>query len=377
VAGIYIHIPFCKKACHYCNFHFSTLLNHRSDMVDALVKELILQKDYIPDTNIETVYLGGGTPSVLEIADIERIFSTINTHYRLKSDAEITLEANPDDLTSEKIQQLKTHTPVNRFSIGIQSFSETDLAWMNRAHNSAQAHQCIESALDYGFDNLSIDLIYGVPTTSDEQWAQNLQLATEYGIAHLSCYCLTVEEGTALHHSVAKGKQAAMDEEKALRQFEYLMDTALASGYEHYEISNFAKPDRYARHNSNYWHGVPYLGIGPSAHAFNGHSRQWNIANNALYMQSLALGTVPFEIEHLNVAQRYNEYIMTALRTQWGVTETQLATMGTDFEDYFKAEVVDFIEKGLIVHSDQAWRITRAGKFLADGIASDLFWVGD
>ncbi len=375
MAGIYIHIPFCKKACHYCNFHFSTLLRHRSEMVDALIQELVLQKDYLSGASIETVYFGGGTPSVLEIEDLERIFITINTHYPLKSDAEITLEANPDDLTPEKLQQLRSHTPVNRFSIGIQSFSEADLTWMNRAHNSNQAHQCIENALQYGFDNLSVDLIYGVPTTSDEQWAKNLQLATDYGISHLSCYCLTVEEGTALHHAVAKGKQGQMDEEKSVRQFEYLMDTAQINGYEHYEISNFAKPGLYARHNSNYWKGVPYLGIGPSAHAFNSHSRQWNIANNALYMASLKAGVVPFEIETLTAAQQYNEYIMTALRTNWGVTETQLATFGTGFETYFKAGVSDFIKKGLIIHSDRSWRITRAGKFLADGIAAELFWV--
>lgn len=379
MAGLYLHIPFCKQACHYCNFHFSTSLKQKDAMVEAILRELEGQRDYLGDACINTVYFGGGTPSLLETRDIVKIFEKINSHYNLQTSAtgqqpEITLEANPDDLTPEKLNELRQYTPVNRLSIGIQSFSDLDLSWMNRAHAAHHAHQCLQHALSAGFDDLTIDLIYGAPTTPDEQWAKNLQIAFDYGIPHLSCYCLTVEEGTALGHRVAKGKQPPMDEERAARQFEMLMDAAAMQGYEHYEISNFAKPGRYARHNSNYWRGTPYLGIGPSAHSFDGKSRQWNIANNALYIQHLSDGKIPFEREELTAEMRYNEYVMTALRTSWGVESGKIRGMGEAIAQYFEENIQQFLTDGTVVQNSGAYCLTPAGKLVADRVAMQLFW---
>ena len=318
MAGIYIHIPFCRKACHYCNFHFSTSLKQKDELLAAILKEIEIQKKYLNTAEIETVYLGGGTPSVLSIKDLDILFKTLDTHFTIKDTAEITLEANPDDLSLDYLQELKQHSRINRLSIGIQSFSEEDLLWMNRAHNAIDAKACIEYAQDAGFDNLTVDLIYGAPTTSDEQWLKNMKTVFDYDIPHISCYALTVEKDTALHNLVKKGKMPPIDEEKSARHFEMLMFEMKRFGYLHYEISNFAQPNHFARHNSNYWLGVPYLGLGPSAHSFDGTSRQWNIANNAVYIKSLNDNKVPFERENLTPAQRYNEYVMTTLRTIWG-----------------------------------------------------------
>ena len=372
--GIYLPIPFCKQACHYCNFHFSTSLKHKGAMVLAILKELELQRDYLGGTEISSIYFGGGTPSLLEVSELEQIFSKITALHRIAPNAEITLEANPDDLTVEKLSALRRHTPVNRLSIGIQSFSDEDLRWMNRTHSAAHAHACLRDAVAAGFDDLTIDLIYGAPTTSDAQWAENLQLAFSYGIPHLSCYCLTVEEGTALGAFVRKGQQPPVDEEKAARQFEHLMEVAAERGYEHYEISNFALPGRHARHNSNYWRGEHYLGVGPSAHSFDGQSRQWNLANNALYIKALEENKVPFEIENLTPAQRYNEYVMTSLRTMWGTELGKIREMGEPFAAYFQQEVRVFLNNGTIENVGEIYRLSRAGKLLADGIAAELFY---
>ncbi len=372
--GIYLHIPFCKQACHYCNFHFTTSLKHKGAIVAAILKELELQRDYLGGAEIGSVYFGGGTPSLLEVSELEQIFSKITALHRIAANAEITLEANPDDLTAEKLSALRRYTPVNRLSIGIQSFNDEDLRWMNRAHSAAHAHACLRDALAAGFDDLTIDLIYGAPTTSDAQWAENLQLAFEYGILHLSCYCLTVEDGTALGTFVRKGQQPPVDEEKAARQFEHLMSAAAERGYEHYEISNFALPGRYARHNSSYWRGEHYLGIGPSAHSFNGHSRQWNLANNALYIKALEENKIPFEAETLTPAQRYNEYVMTSLRTMWGTDLEKIREMGEPFAVYFRQEVGVFLNNGTIENVGKIYRLSPAGKLLADGIAAELFF---
>lgn len=376
MAGLYLHIPFCKQACHYCNFHFSTSLRSKGAMVESIIRELELQKNYLGGAPLNSVYFGGGTPSLLDTGELVQIFEQINRIFQVDSTAEITLEANPDDLTGEKLSDLRQYTPVNRLSIGIQSFQEEDLRWMNRAHNVTHARDCLASALHAGFDNLTIDLIYGSPTTSDVQWAENLQIALDYDIPHLSCYCLTIEEGTALNTFVRKGQSPPVDEEKAARQFEYLMATAETGGYDHYEISNFAQPHRYALHNSNYWRGDPYLGIGPSAHSFDGISRQWNIANNAQYMRALTDGTVPFEREVLTPQQRYNEYIMTALRTIWGCDLAQIATFGPSFADYFLRMVQPFLDNGTVEQWRGNYRLARSGKLLADRIAVDLFFDG-
>jgi len=272
-------------------------------MVASILAELALQKDYLEGKPLDSIYFGGGTPSLLDLKDMEQLFDTIHQLHTVASGAEITLEANPDDLTKEKLSDLKNYTPINRLSIGIQSFADADLTWMNRAHNARHARASLDDALAAGFQDLTLDLIYGAPTTPDAQWAENLRLAFEYEVPHLSCYCLTVEEGTALGTFVRKGQQPPVDEERAARQFEYLVDATAQQGYEHYEISNFARPGRYARHNSNYWSGEHYLGVGPSAHSFNGQSRQWNVANNALYIKDIEKGILPFEREVLTLEQ--------------------------------------------------------------------------
>jgi oxygen-independent coproporphyrinogen III oxidase len=375
LAGIYIHIPFCRKACHYCNFHFSTSLRYKEEMINAIVKEIDLQKNYLNDNILDTIYLGGGTPSVLTINDLDVLFKKIYTLFSVKSDAEITLEANPDDLNSDYLKALKNGTPINRLSIGVQSFSEDDLLWMKRTHNALEARTCIEYAQDAGFDDLSVDLIYGSPTTSDEQWLHNLEVVFEYDIPHISCYSLTVEQGTALHNHVKNGKSAPVDEEKSSRHFEILMSEMKRNGYLHYEISNFAQPECFAKHNSNYWLGVPYLGIGPSAHSFDGVSRQWNIAHNAQYLKSLANGTVPFTKEELTDTQRYNEYIMTSLRTIWGCDPVVInSRFGKKYLSYFNQHVVQFVQNQLVMTDGKKYFLTDNGKLFADKIAMELFY---
>lgn len=342
-------------------------------MVEAILKELELQQGYLGGAVLQSVYFGGGTPSLLEIKELEQIFEQINRLHRIAPDAEITLEANPDDLTKEKLRDLKNYTPVNRLSIGIQSFADEDLRWMNRAHTSAHARACLDDALAMGFQDLTIDLIYGAPTTPDAQWAENLRLAFEYDIPHLSCYCLTVEDGTALGTFVRRGQQPPVDEDRAARQFEMLMESTAAKGYEHYEISNFAKPGRYARHNTNYWRSESYLGVGPSAHSFDGISRQWNVANNAQYINQLNEGKIPFEREILTPVQRYNEYVMTSLRTMWGADLEKIKALGADFAQHFEKEAQSFMISGDLEQDGQYFRLTRAGKLLADHLAMELF----
>jgi len=372
--GIYLHIPFCKQACHYCNFHFSTSLRQKSGMLEAIARELDLQRDYLEGAEIHSVYFGGGTPSLLEMTELDALFKKIYQHHSVAADAEITLEANPDDLSLEKLRDLKNHTPINRLSIGIQSFFDEDLRWMNRAHTAAHSRQCLEDARATGFQDLTIDLIYGAPSTSHEHWAENLRLAFELHIPHLSCYCLTVEEGTALGTFVRRGQQPPVDEEKAATQFETLMERAAEQGYEHYEISNFALPGRYAKHNTNYWRAEPYLGVGPSAHSFNGHSRQWNLANNALYIKQLSEGNIPFEREVLTPQQHYNEYVMTSLRTMWGTDLEKIRAMGNEYIRHLEKAAKPFLESGTVLKTENTLRLSPAGKLLADRVAMELFW---
>ncbi|MEM6378168.1 MAG: radical SAM family heme chaperone HemW [Bacteroidota bacterium] len=371
MAGIYLHIPFCKQACHYCDFHFSTSLKYREEVLEAMLKELNLRKDYLQGAPLESIYFGGGTPSILGEAELNLLFEKIYELHDVKPDAEITLEANPDDLTEHKLQELK-QTPVNRLSIGIQSFSEEDLVFMNRAHNAVEASRCIELAQAAGFYNLTIDLIYGSPTTSHEQWAENIARILDFNIPHISCYCLTVEAKTALAHFVETGKTKPVDDQQAAQQFQYLMDQLGSSGYDHYEISNFAKLGNYAVHNSNYWLGKSYLGIGPSAHSYNGESRQWNVANNSKYRKALSTGELDFEIEFLNPAQRYNEMVMTRLRTIWGVQSTDLAE---PYRDYFIQQMQPFLAEAQVLESQGCYVLSPAGRLLADRIAMEAFWA--
>jgi oxygen-independent coproporphyrinogen-3 oxidase len=370
MAGIYLHIPFCKQACHYCDFHFSTSLRYREEVLQAMLTELELQKDYLQDAPLDSIYLGGGTPSLLTAQELSRLFDKIYSLHSVAADAEITLEANPDDLSEAKLAELQS-TPINRLSIGIQSFAEKDLLYMNRAHNAVEAGRCIELAQAAGFHNLTVDLIYGAPTTSHEQWAENIEKVLAYNVPHISCYCLTVEPKTALAHFVATGQSKPVDDEQAERQFKYLMERLATADYDHYEISNFAKPGHYAVHNSNYWLGKKYLGIGPSAHSYNGSSRQWNVANNSQYRKKLEEGMLPFEIEHLTKEQRYNELVMTRLRTIWGV---QTRDLDAPFKAYFIQQMQPFIQAGQVIEQGDHYVLSSAGRLLADRIAMEAFW---
>lgn len=345
----------------------------KEKMLQAISKEIELQKNYLENEIVETIYFGGGTPSVLSGKEIENILSVIHKHFKVDA-TEITLEANPDDLNKEKIAELK-HTGINRLSIGIQSFSEADLRWMNRAHTARQAVECLLDAQDAGFENLSADLIYGIPGQSEKTWEENILQLLNFHIPHISCYALTVEPKTALFHAIEKKKMNMPDEEQAAQNFYVLIDLLEKNGYEHYEISNFAKEKKYAQHNTSYWKGAKYSGIGPSAHSYNGISRQWNIANNAAYILSLEEGKIPRETEVLSEENILNEFIMTSLRTQWGLKLQEMKhRAGSEKFSHFMREVQLQIQKGNLLIQNEILLLTRQGKFFADGIISDLFF---
>ncbi|ALU25937.1 radical SAM family heme chaperone HemW [Myroides odoratimimus] len=374
MAGIYIHIPFCKQACHYCDFHFSTSLKKKEEMLAGLKHEMALRQNELDGGIIETIYFGGGTPSILEVDEINDLIQTIYNLFEVNENPEITLEANPDDLDKATLYKL-AESRVNRLSIGIQSFYEDDLKMMNRAHNSTEAIECLEIATSL-FDNISIDLIYGIPNMSNERWLSNVQRILDLGIPHISCYALTVEERTALNKLIKKGVIPSPEEEVAHQHFMLLIETLKANGYIHYELSNFAKPGYYSKNNSAYWLGKKYLGIGPSAHSFDGVHRSWNIANNTLYIKDIAEDKLPREIEELNLTDRYNEYIMTGLRTIWGVDLTRVEReFGKTYHDYLVKFSTSFLEEELMHKEGDILTITNKGKFLSDGIASDLFYL--
>ena len=374
MAGIYIHIPFCRKACHYCNFHFSTSTKQMDEMIQAICKEAALRREYINE-NISTIYFGGGTPSLLSIEQLQGITDKLHALFTIDANAEITLEANPDDITSEKLQSWET-VGINRLSIGVQSFFQEDLQWMNRAHNAIQAWECIELAKAAGFNNITIDLIYGTPTLTDEKWRHNFETAIALNIPHLSCYALTVEPKTALEKMIAQHKIENVDPDKQGRHFELLMQWTAEAGYEHYEISNFAKPGYRSKHNSSYWQGKQYLGLGPSAHSFNGDSRQWNIANNALYIKSMEQNIVPFDIEVLTTTQQLNEYIMTTLRTMEGLSLNYIiAKWGTKTAVHLKENAQQFFLNEWMLEINNCLILTKKGKLFADRIAAELFEV--
>ncbi len=375
MAGIYFHIPFCKQACHYCDFHFSTSLKYRDELLAAMHREIALQNTYLGGTGqqIETIYFGGGTPSLLAAADLNGLIDEVGKHFAIHHDAEVTIEANPDDLDHEKVQALRA-TPINRFSIGIQSFFEEDLRWMNRAHDANEAHEAIKRVQDAGYRNITADLIYGYPLLSDAKWQANINQLLAFDIPHISAYSMTVEPQTALGASVRKGKQIPMQEGQSAAQFEHLMATLTAAGFIHYEISNFARPENYARHNSNYWKGVPYLGIGPSAHSFNGTTRQWNVSNNARYIRAINAGGIPCEKEELTEQDKLNEYIMTALRTVWGLDLDEVEKrFGSHYRETLYLGLQPFVSRGEVLLIGQAATLTGKGKLLADHIASELF----
>ncbi len=386
MSGIYIHIPFCKQACHYCDFHFSTSLNNKDAFLNALKKEIDLQKNYLhlPPTlskvegvasEINTIYFGGGTPSILSQKELMNIFDTLHTHFNIATNAEITLEANPDDLTKEKIKELKD-TPITRLSIGIQSFYDEDLQWMNRVHNSKEALNAVRSAQTAGFENITIDLIYGIPTLTTTNWKNNLQTAFDLNVKHISAYCLTVEPKTALAKFIQAGKVKNVDDQQSADQFEIMLKAMNNNGFKQYEISNFCKDDFYSRHNSNYWLKENYLGIGPSAHSYNGNSRQWNISNNAVYVKSLEKNELKFEKEFLTTSQRYNEYVLTSLRTMWGTDLNYIEQIfGKEYLAYCIKESEKHLITNNIINSENKLFLTDQGKLLADKITSDLFNV--
>ena len=376
MSGIYIHIPFCKQACHYCNFHFATSLRLKDDLIAALINEINITQlfDASGNENIETVYFGGGTPSLLSADDIKKVFEALYKKFSIAAEAEITLEANPDDINTTKLSDWKA-IGINRLSVGIQSFLEEELIWMNRAHNAKESLQCIDEIKNAGFTNFSIDLIYGSPLLTNDAWKRNVDIIFEKQVPHISCYALTVEPKTALSKLIEQHKKQTVDPEKQSEQFLLLMQWMRNAGYEHYEISNYALPGMRSRHNSSYWQGKNYYGFGPSAHSFDGNNRRWNIANNVLYIQSLQKNIIPFEEETLTATQRLNEYIMTSLRTIEGLNIEKVSdNFGKQYSDKLILSAEKYLKSSKLVLQDLSLVLSDEGKLFADGIAADLFF---
>lgn len=372
MAGIYIHIPFCKQACHYCDFHFSTNLSLKKSLSSAIAKEAEKQKEYLNGASINTIYLGGGTPSLLNEAEIGEIFNALYKHYSIDKDAEITLEANPDDLDIDTIKLFQRNN-INRLSIGIQSFNDGFLKYLNRAHDGKAARDCVSIAQSGGFENISIDLIYGIPHQDHEVWMSDLAMALSLDVQHISSYCLTIEPGTAFGNWKEKGKLKVADDEFTAFQFETLIHTLSAKGFEQYEISNFSKIGSISKHNSNYWFGAHYLGIGPGAHSYNGLSRQYNVSDNKKYIDSILNNSIPFSIEVLKEKDKVNEYLLTSLRTIWGCEVHKLVQEGYSLKEYFLPKITKMSAAGLIDYKNNKITLTLKGKLLADQVIAELF----
>jgi len=374
MSGIYIHIPFCKQACHYCDFHFSTNFKKKDEMVAALARELVMRRNEFAGEVVETIYFGGGTPSVLSSGEINLLIDAVYENFNVSDNPEITLEANPDDLSTVKIGELAA-SKINRLSIGIQSFFDEDLKMMNRAHNASEAKNSLAEARKH-FDNITIDLIYGIPGMGNEKWIHNVETALSFEIPHISAYALTVEPKTALKKLIANGTFSAPKDEVAASHFKILTDILHRNGFIHYEISNFGKPGYFSRNNSAYWLGRKYIGIGPSAHSFDGKSRSWNVANNGLYLKAIASDVTASETEFLSAEDRYNEYVMTGLRTIWGVSVEKVERdYGIRFREYLLSEAQTYLSQDLLSLENGILKATAKGKFLTDGIASDLFFI--
>ena len=373
MAGIYLHIPFCRQACSYCDFHFSTSLKNKDTLLDAMKNELLMRKQELKKP-LQSIYFGGGTPSVLSTVEIEELIDLIKSNFILDTEVEITLEANPDDLTKEKVEEL-ANSSINRLSVGIQSFRDADLQLMNRAHNANEAEESLE-LISKNFELFTLDLIYGIPGLTNEDWERNIRKALSYNPKHISAYALTVEEKTALEYQIRKKKVAPIDENLAQEQFFILKSILEEEGFEHYEISNFAKDGSYAINNTAYWKGEPYLGIGPSAHSFDQKNRSWNISNNAKYIKSIRQGVLPLEQEQLSVWESYNEYVMTGLRTMWGIRLEELKSkFSEELFNYFIKSSAAKIELNILIKEKGSIYIHPSKLFFADGIASDLFFV--
>lgn len=373
MAGIYIHIPFCKQACHYCDFHFSTSLKKKDELIAALVKEIQLRKEELTGT-VETIYFGGGTPSLLKNSELQLLLDEVYANFEVSENPEITLEANPDDLTEKLIYQLAL-SPINRLSIGVQSFFEEDLKLMNRAHNAEEAEKCIQLAKEH-FSNISIDLIYGIPEMTHERWLANVEKALALNIPHLSCYALTVEPKTALENFIKKGIVPPVEDDVAQEHHRLLVEKTEAAGYENYEFSNFSKSGWHSKNNTAYWQGKPYLGIGPSAHSYDGGRRSWNVASNSVYIKKIEAAELPLERETLSTKDKYNEYVMTRLRTANGISIQEVSkAFGVPYKDYLLQQAAQHIASELLEHKNERLIVTKKGKFLTDGISSDLFLV--
>ncbi|QTN37959.1 radical SAM family heme chaperone HemW [Cryomorphaceae bacterium] len=376
MAGLYVHIPFCRQACHYCDFHFSTTLHRVPEMVEGLKQELRLRRDAWSTRTFQTLYFGGGTPSMLTTAQLDELFEALHSEYNINPDAEWTLEANPDDLTMTRLQYL-SESPINRLSIGIQAFDDTWLSMMNRSHDSAQAIRVISEARSFGFRDLTADLIYGMPQMNLNQWKEQVKRLLDFELPHFSSYALTVEPRTALAHQVEKGTVQMPEDGLVEDQFHALVQAAESAGYEHYEVSNFARPGHRSKHNTSYWHGVPYLGIGPSAHSYDGKMRRWNVANNAHYLEALEEGGTFHEQEELSEADRYNEWVMTGLRLSDGIRREGISEFSSALRAHFDQEVSAAQAAGELVEEDGYIRIAPWRRFRSDGIASDLFYIQD
>ncbi len=373
MAGIYIHIPFCKQACHYCNFHFSTSLKSKDSLIKAISDEIIMKSKYNNEI-INTIYFGGGTPSILELNDFELILNSIYNNYKIGSDPEITLEINPDDLSKDKLQNLNKQS-INRLSIGVQSFVESELKLMNRAHDSYKAVKSIEMS-KLIFDNISVDLLYGLPNSSVETLNYNIDILTSFDVNHISSYALTLEPKTALEKFVKKGLVELPDDKIVFDQFIFVNKVLVANNYINYELSSFAKENFFSKNNTAYWLRKKYIGIGPSAHSFDGYSRSWNISNNKKYIDQINTGNLYHKIEKLSKIDKYNEYIMTGLRTMWGISSNYIESkFDIHFKDYFLKSVKKFVQENLVKVNADTYITTEKGRFLADGIAAELFMI--
>lgn len=373
--GIYIHIPFCKKVCYYCDFHFTVSLKQKDALLDSILKELEIRKDYLGNNSINTIYFGGGTPSILSVSELGGILQKINSLFSIETNMEITLEANPDDLNVEYLKDLKS-LGINRLSIGIQSFFDEDLKWMNRRHNASDAENCIKLSQDSGFSNMNIDLIYGLPQLTVERWQQNLNTFISLDVPHLSAYHLTIEPKTVFGYYKRKGRLTEIDEEISLKHYDLLVNTMNANNYEHYEISNFCKEGKYSRHNTNYWKAGHYLGIGPSAHSFDGTSRQWNVSVNSDYINAINKGERFYEIEKLAENDKFNDYLLTGLRTKWGIDLNFIAkTFGSQYINHLERELSRIVDNDKVTRDKDIVRLTDRGMFLSDNIIAGLFMV--
>ncbi|WP_299684079.1 radical SAM family heme chaperone HemW [uncultured Dokdonia sp.] len=374
MASIYIHIPFCKQACHYCDFHFSTSMGKKDAMIQALIRELEVRKEEFHNETVDCIYFGGGTPSVLETEEINLLIQTVYKNYQVTDAPEITLEANPDDLSEEKIKSL-SDSLINRLSIGVQSFFEEDLKLMNRAHNATEAIESITLSRKR-FQNISLDLIYGIPEMSNSRWIQNIEQALDLGVPHISAYALTVEPKTALENFIKKGIIPPVEDEVAQEHHAILVERLEAAGYHNYEFSNFGKPGYFSRNNTAYWEGKSYIGIGPGAHSYNGKRRAWNISNNPKYIKAITQSELPQDVEELTTTDQYNEYVMTRLRTQHGVSLKEVATLfGSKMQAYLLQQAQTHMESHFLFQEEDRLYVTKKGKFLSDGIASDLFML--